>query len=238
MSPSGDPAVGEYEPTVPQEYQDQIRRWHERAYVEELAAGAVDRVFEYLGMSIVVPPEVMPITPMSHLLGEAVVDETRTGGRVLDMGTGSGVNAILAARQEAEVLAVDLSTAALEAARANVERNGVADRVEVRQSDIFSDVAGTFDLIIFDPPFRWFKPRSVTESVMADENYQALTRFFPQARTHLTTRGRMLIFFGTSGDLGYLQRLMKEEGFRWETVAHDSLTRDGWNVDYFTFRVA
>jgi len=47
----------------------------------------------------------------------------------------------------------------------------------------------------------------------------------------------MLIFFGTSGDLGYLKGLIAEQGFHAEAVAHDELTRDGWNVEYFTFRV-
>jgi release factor glutamine methyltransferase len=65
-----------------------------------------------------------------------------------------------------------------------------------------------------------------------------MTMFFQQARRHLTPNGRMLIFFGTSGDLGYLQNLMVDEGFAWEVVAHDDLTREGWKIDYFTFRVS
>ena len=47
----------------------------------------------------------------------------------------------------------------------------------------------------------------------------------------------MLIFFGTSGDLGYLQQLMGGEGFTSQVVATDSVSRDGWKVEYFTFRV-
>lgn len=236
--PPVDPEATHYQPTLPSEYVDQIRIWHDRAYSEELEAGSGERSFDYLGISVVVPPEVMPITPMSHLLGERVLSDVRAGDWVLDMGTGSGVNAVLAATRGAQVLAVDISLPALEAARANVVRNGVADLVDVKRSDVFSDVEGTFDLIVFDPPFRWFKPRSVMESVMADEGYQALTRFFREARDHLRPDGRMLIFFGTSGDLGYLQRLMTEEGFRWDQVAHDDLVRDGWKVDYITFLVS
>lgn len=110
--------------------------------------------------------------------------------------------------------------------------------MQVRHSDVLSEVDETFDLIVFDPPFRWFKPRSRMESVMADEHYQALTRFFRQARRHLTAKGRMLIFFGTSGALGYLEHLMGQEHFRWETVARGGVTRDGWDVDYFTFLLA
>jgi len=226
-----------YSPTVSTEAVAQIRRWHERAYAEELVEGAAARTFDYLGAVIVVPPEVMPITRMSHLLGEAVVAEARTGQRVLDMGTGSGVNAVLAARQGAQVVAVDINPRAVEATAANVERNGVAALVEVRHSDVFSHVEGAFDLIVFDPPFRWFRPRDLVETAMTDERYQALTRFFRQARRHLSPDGRMLIFFGTSGDLGYLQRLANDEGFSTEVLAHDDLTRDGWKIDYFTFRL-
>jgi release factor glutamine methyltransferase len=185
----------------------------------------------------VVPAEVMPITPMSHLLGEAVLAEVRPGDRVLDMGTGSGVNAVLAASKGASVLAVDINPRAIETATANAHANGVADRMEVRHSDVFSDVAETFDLIVFDPPFRWFRPRDLLEAAMTDEGYQAMTRFVRQARSHLSPDGRMLIFFGTSGDLGYVQKLLAEERFAAEVVASDKLTKDGWTADYFTFRV-
>jgi release factor glutamine methyltransferase len=235
-----DPGHGNdaYVPTMPPEYVEQIHRWHERAYAEGVADAANDQVFEYLGITLTVPPDVMPITPMSHHLGEAVLAEVHEGERVLDMGTGSGVNAILAARKGAQVLAVDINPQAVEAARANAERNGVSHFVEVRGSDVFADVHGRFDVIVFDPPFRWFRPRSPLEAAMTDERYRAMTNFFRNARQHLADGGRMLIFFGTSGDLGYLQRLFEEEGFSSQTVAQDQLERGGWTVEYFTFRVA
>jgi release factor glutamine methyltransferase len=226
-----------FEPTLPPSYVEQIRIWHDRVYREALESASTEHVFKYLGTTIVVPPQVMPITPMSHDLGEKVLEEASEGETVLDMGTGSGVNALLAATRGARVLAVDINPPALAAARANAERNGVADRVEVRRSDVFDNVVGEFDLIVFDPPFRWFKPRGLMESVMADERYATMTKFFHQARNFLAQRGRMLIFFGTSGDLGYLKGLIAEQGFHADAVAHDELTRDGWKVEYFTFRV-
>jgi len=227
----------QYVPTLSHEYVEQVRHWHERAYNEGRAEGRSEQSFDYLGTKIVVPPEVMPVTPMSHLLGDAVLAETVAGERVLDMGTGSGVSAILAARKGANVLAVDINPHAIRAALANAERNGVADRVEVGYSDVFSEVEGTFDLVVFDPPFRWFRPRDLLEAAMTDEGYRAMTTFFRQLRSHLDPEGRALIFFGTSGDLGYLERLVAECGFVSEVVAHDELTRDGWRVDYFTFRL-
>jgi release factor glutamine methyltransferase len=231
-----DDATG-FKQTVTAEYAEQIRLWHERAYREGRAAGRAEQTFDYLGLTIVVPPDVMPITPTSHLLGEAVLSQVREGDRMLDMGTGSGVNAVLAATRGAEVLAVDTNPRAVHAARANAASNGVGERVEVRYSDVFSEVDETFELIVFDPPFRWFRPRDLLEAAITDEGYRAMTEFFRQARRHLSPKGKMLIFFGTSGDLGYLKSLMTESGFSADVVAHDELVRDGWTVEYFTFLV-
>jgi release factor glutamine methyltransferase len=222
---------------VTTEHAERIRRWHENAYaVAKTEAGSGQR-FDYLGRIIEVPPEVQPITGTSHLLGEAVLAEVREGDRVLDMGTGSGVNAILAASRSTDVLAVDINPRAVEAARHNARRNGVSDRIEVRHSDVFSNVDGVFDVILFDPPFRWFAPRDLLEAASTDEDYRTMTAFFRQARRYLTPAGRMLIFFGTSGDLAYLERLAGEEGFTSEVLARQNLVKDGWQVDYFTFRL-
>jgi release factor glutamine methyltransferase len=170
-------------------------------------------------------------------LGPAVRDEVREGDRVLDMGTGSGINAILAAAKSTDVLAVDINPHAVAAAIANAERNGVADRITCRESDVFSAVEGTFDLIIFDPPFRWFAPRDYLEAGMADENYQALTRFLEQAGDHLAPGGRILMLFGSSGDLDYLYRTAEANGFTREIVSARELTRDDQTVTYVSFRL-
>jgi len=239
----GEPAVrpstsAGYVPMTDPARADRIRQWHEQAYAHGKSEGRAEQTFSYLGTSLVVPPEVMPITAVSHLLGEAVLAEVRDGDRVLDMGTGCGVNAILAATTAREVVAVDINPLAVEAARRNAERNGLLDRIDVRESDVFSNVDGVFDLIVFDPPFRWFAPRDRFEVAMTDENYAAMTRFFRGARRHLTPGGRLLIFFGTSGDLDYLQQLAAEESFASEVLAQRDLEKDGWRVDYYTFRMA
>ena len=76
--------------------------------------------------------------------------------RVFEVGCGGGcvACAIAAALPGARVLASDDSAAALAVARRNVERHGLADRVEVREGDLLEPARGrTFDLIVSNPPY-------------------------------------------------------------------------------------
>jgi release factor glutamine methyltransferase len=194
-------------------------------------------VVTYRGKTLLVPPEVPPITGMSHLLGEAVLAEVREGDRVLDMGTGSGANAILAASTGAYVSAVDIQPACVQTARQNAARSGLADRIDVQRSDLFADVVGRFDVIVYDPPSLWFAPHNVFHAASPDENRRAVMTFLRNAREYLTRRGRMLIFLGTSGDPACLKRLADEESFRTELVAQEGLIENGVRADFFAFRL-
>jgi release factor glutamine methyltransferase len=217
------------------EHVREIRAWHEANY--ESAEHTRGSTTTFMGRALVVPPEVHPPQGVSDMLANAVLAEVRDTDRVLDMGTGSGVNAILAASKSTNVVAVDVNPFAVDCARENAERNGVSDRIDVCESDVFGSVDGRFDLIVFDPPFRWFTPRDLRERATADENYASLTAFFRDVGDHLTEDGRVLVFFGTSGDLAYLQHLIREARFRAETVASRDLIRDSQTVSYFAYRL-
>lgn len=224
-----------YEPQMSLERAALLRRWHERTSNELHALGPHDA--RYLGLDLTIPEHVFPPTPMSDLLGRAVLDEVREDDRVLDMGTGSGANAILAASRSRDVLGVDVNPHAVAAAATNAERNGVAGRTRFAVSDLFDTVDGTFDLIVFDPPFRWFAPRDLLERAFADEGYATLTRFMTEVEDRLEPGGRLLLFFGTSGDLLYLADLVAGTGLMVETVVTRDLSKDGLTVTYSTFRL-
>jgi ribosomal protein L3 glutamine methyltransferase len=108
------------------------------------------------------------IVPRSYI-AELLADGEQTGildawlsedtHRVLDLCTGNGSLAVIAAMAypEVEVDACDLSEAALEVAALNVQRHGLAGRIRLFRSDLFDAVAargrGPYDLIVCNPPY-------------------------------------------------------------------------------------
>ena len=92
-----------HDPDLPPDEVTWIRDWHDRAYAE--GRSDVTRTFTYLDRTIVVPPDVQPVVGMAHVLGAPVLAEVQASDRVLDMGTGSGVNAVLAASVSTSVMA-------------------------------------------------------------------------------------------------------------------------------------
>lgn len=75
--------------------------------------------------------------------------------RVLDVGTGSGVIALTLAAEwpAAEIHGVDISSEALDLARENAARLGLADRVRFVKSDLLGEASGMFDLLIANLPY-------------------------------------------------------------------------------------
>ncbi|HZA49762.1 MAG TPA: peptide chain release factor N(5)-glutamine methyltransferase, partial [Myxococcaceae bacterium] len=113
----------------------------------------------FYGRAFAVDPSVLIPRPETELLVEAVlrtIPKDRPA-RLLDLCTGSGCIAVTLAaeRPRAAVWATDLSDSACEVARRNAEALGVADRVAIREGDLFGPVASEapFDAIAGNPPY-------------------------------------------------------------------------------------
>jgi len=86
--------------------------------------------------------------PTTQLALAALVDSVRAGDRVLDVGCGSGVLAIAAARLGAShATATDVDPRAIVDTHANAERNGVVDRVAASITAL-DDLAATYDVVV------------------------------------------------------------------------------------------
>jgi release factor glutamine methyltransferase len=132
---------------------------------------------------------------------------------VLDMGTGSGVCAIAAARHGRKVVAVDINPAAVRCARINVLLNRLEDTVDVRQGDLFGPVAGErFDLILFNPPFVRGTPRDDRDR--AWRSADVAERFAASLHQHLKPHGCALVLLSTYGDASMFLRQFHQHGLR------------------------
>jgi release factor glutamine methyltransferase len=227
--------MGEHRPAMSPERIEQLRRWHDDTSASLHSLGAHD--VTYLGLDLHVPEHVFPPTPVSDLLGHAVRSAVRPGQRVLDLGCGAGANAILAAQVTDDVTAVDVNPHAVAATAANAARNGVGDRVRCLVSDVFDSVDGTFDLVVIDPPFRWFAPTGLLERAITDEGYATLGRFAAQVAGRLRPGGSVLLFFGTSGDVAHLDALVAAAALTSETVSEHTRSVRGQDTTYFVRRL-
>ena len=100
---------------------------------------------------------IVPRSFIAELLADGSIDDflgehTR---RVLDLCTGNGSLAILAAMAypEVEVTGADISADALAVARINVDKHGLAQRVQLQMSDGMESLPGPWDLILCNPPY-------------------------------------------------------------------------------------
>ena len=156
---------------------------------------------EVTGRPLLVLPEVF--NPKLFRTGELLaraLDTTMVplGSTVLDMGTGSGAAAVVAAERARRVVAVDLNPHAVRCARINAILNGVDDRVEVRHGDLFAPVRDErFDLVLFNPPYFYGAPRDPLEH--AFKATDVAERFAAGLPAHLTADGRALVLLSTDG---------------------------------------
>lgn len=115
---------------------------------------------EFYSLSFRVTPDVLIPRPETEFLVIRLLDlavPAEQAWTIADVGTGSGVIAVCAARwlSASRVLALDVSPKALQIAAANAAAHGVDDRIEFLESDLFATVAPerTFDLIVSNPPY-------------------------------------------------------------------------------------
>ena len=123
----------------------------------------------------------------------------RPGERVLELGTGVGLAAVLAAKAGCHVIATDVVPEATACARENAVLNGIGNRVEVRVGDCYDPVRGmSFDLICSNPPQMPTPPGREREGpVAAADNgglggWEILDKVIQGAPAHLAPGGRLV----------------------------------------------
>jgi len=172
---------------------------------------------EFWSLALKVTPAVLIPRPETECLVEAALaflseDEGPHDRRILDLGTGSGaiILALAAEKPHNTFIAVDQSALAIDIARQNAERHGMADRIRFLNGDWFDPVEleeAAFDLIVSNPPYirqndlenlqpeiRKFEPVSALDG--GPEGIDCLTRIVLTAPRYLRPAGCLLLEMG------------------------------------------
>ena len=185
---------------------------------------------EFWGMDLIVNPAVLIPRPETEHVIEAVLElELQAPGvgrqasrelRIVDVGTGSGCIALALAKElpGAEIHATDISSAALEIARANAARNQL-ERIHFHKTDLLEGLTGEFDVVVSNPPYvgeseedtvqlevRKFEPRNAVFAGL--KGTEVISRLIPQAHAAMCPGG--WIVMEISGTIaGEVQKLLK-----------------------------
>ncbi|MHC1564082.1 MAG: HemK2/MTQ2 family protein methyltransferase [Candidatus Hecatellaceae archaeon] len=163
------------------------------------------------------------LTKTSLLLAENMV--SCEGFDVLDVGCGTGILSLLAARKARRVVAVDVNPKAVECTRLNAEANGLESRVDVRLGSLFQPLkpGEAFNLILFNPPYLPGKPGSLSEAGWLDSGEVTL-KFLGEASKWLKPGGLVQLVYSSLGALSARQiveaaeasslKLVEQKSFR------------------------
>ncbi len=167
---------------------------------------------EFWGLDFIVTPAVLIPRPETEHVIETVLqlDAMQVPGsspRIVDVGTGSGCIAVALAKElpAAEIHAVDISSAALEIARANAARHEVENRIHFAQADLLEDFPpNSLDLVVSNPPYvgeseedqvqlevRKFEPRNAVFA--GPTGVEVIERLVPQAARVLKPDGWLVM---------------------------------------------
>ena len=154
----------------------------------------------------------------------ALNDDKHQPPLVLDLGCGSGVGAVFAARCGAQVIAVDLNPEAVRCTKLNALLNHFEDKIETRHGDLFEAVEGQrFDLVLFNPPFYLGQPKDNLD--MAWRGEKIFERFADGLKNHLKPSGCALVVLSTDGESRAAVAGLSENGF----MINPTLQRDFGN---------
>jgi release factor glutamine methyltransferase len=171
------------------------------------------------GFHLTIPPTVFHpgLFFSTSILGRYIQQLSLSGSKVLEMGSGSGVISLIAARCGATVVSVDINPVAVGCTRVNAERNNLSDRVTALESNLFQSIAGDsrFDYIIWNPPF--FPDEATNDGEMAwkaGRDYRVLSEFARTAVPFLSRHGKIVTILSSQCALEKILSIFTQYGFQ------------------------
>ncbi len=144
----------------------------------------------------------------------------------LEIGCGAGYGAILAVKRGAKhAVATDINPAATENTKLNCALHKLESRIDVIESDLFSNIKGEYSTIYWNHPFitapKGYVFENIIERAIFDPGYELLSDFISTADKYLRANGRVLIGLADVGGLDYFRQLATQNGFSEKEVLRE-----------------
>ena len=159
------------------------------------------------GLDMAEDPEVYPPSEDSILLTESL--DIRIGEKVLEIGTGSGIVSIQCALNGADVVCGDINPRAVALARRNAAANGVD--IDIRETDVYSNIEGRFDTIVFNLPYLPVEDEGELAKAWSGgpDGLGPLPRLLEGAPEHLLPDGRVVVVVSSLMDRAGLDKTLE-----------------------------
>lgn len=212
-----------------------LYRWWALRYIRK------KQTFQYAGMRLEVPagvfhPGVFFSSPIFANFLQSIDFQDK---KVLDVGTGSGFLALVAAQKGAQVTALDIHPLAVQTAADNAHTNGfTTPNFKVIQSDLFEQLPPqAFDFILVNPPYYPQKAQNFAEhAFFAGENLDYFYRFFTQLTAYLhpeTAQTRVWMIVSEDCNIPKIAEIAQKEGYSLQPI----FEKKKWGERFFILEV-
>jgi release factor glutamine methyltransferase len=192
-----------------------------------------ERRYTYRGIRIIVTPGVFHpglFHSTKFLLG-FLREQDLKKKIFLELGCGTGLISIFAAKAGAVVTASDLSVRAID----NTARNGQNNSVSLNtvHSDLFHNISGLFDLIVINPPYYAEEIKNELELAWnCGKDFEYFRKLFSQLSNHIHASTQIIMVLTKGCDLEQIFTVAGQAGFNFELIREKSAIFDGKDFLY------
>ncbi len=151
----------------------------------------------------------------------------------LELGAGSGIISILAAKKGAKVYASDISSIAIENIKFNADQNNVD--ISIVHSDLFQNLKGLkFDYIIVNPPYYKKDPEKEEEFAWyCGQNHEYFIKLFDSLKDHINRDSNVYMILSEVCEINLIKSIGTQRGFNWNLVEKKKV----WGERNYIYRI-
>ncbi len=148
-----------------------------------------------------------------------ILDNAECGKGVLEMGSGTGIIAITLAKRGYKVTAADISQEAINLIGHNAAINNI--NIEIVKSDLFENIRGKYDTIIFNPPYLPVEGES-PQWAGGKDGFAVTGKFLEKAHKYLNSGGNIYLILSDLTDIGsFINKEQKYEFIKIKSISFD-----------------